>query len=76
MPAIHPWWAWKYLWNLWKVGFVVVLCLIPILASDYCVMLPCTMLFLTAGGLLRGYSRDLPVCTRCSLELEPRASKT
>lgn len=68
--AISPWRGWKPLWTAWKVGFVVVLCCFPILAADYCVMLPSTMLYLVGGGLLRGYAREKPVCRRCSLELD------
>lgn len=68
--AIHPWRGWKPAWLAWKVGLVGVICMMPLLASDYCVMLPSTMLYLTAGGLLRGFAREKPVCTRCSLELD------
>ena len=72
--AIRPWPWWNLLWNAWKVGFALILCLMPFLASDYCVMLPSTMLFLASGGLLRGYAKQKPVCRTCSLELDP-ASK-
>ena len=71
--ALAPWPGWKTLWNVWKVGFAVVIVCAPLLASDFCVMLPCTMMYLTAGGLLRGYARQKPVCNKCSLELEPQA---
>lgn len=68
--AITPWWGWKPAWHVWKVGFVLVLCLTPFLASDYCIMLPSTMLYLVSGGLLRGLAQEKPVCSQCSLELE------
>jgi len=70
VPAIEPWRWWGALWNVWKVGFVIVLVCFPIMAADYCVMLPSMMLYMVGGGLLRGYAREKPVCTRCSLELD------
>lgn len=71
--TIDPWRGWKPLWVAWRVGFVGILVGFPILASDYCVMLPSTMLYLAAGGILRGYARERPVCRRCSLELDEAA---
>ncbi|MEZ4339879.1 MAG: hypothetical protein R3B82_24930 [Sandaracinaceae bacterium] len=68
--AIEPWRGWKPLWNVWKVGFALMIVGFPVLASDYCVMLPSCMLYLAGGGLLRGYAREKPVCRRCSLELD------
>ncbi len=68
--AIEPWRGWKPLWTAWKVGFVGILCAFPILAADYCVMLPSCMLYLVGGGLLRGYAREKAVCRKCSLELD------
>lgn len=69
VPAIRPWRGWRHAWTIWKVGLVGVLALSPLLASDYCVMLPSMMLYLAAGGSLRGYAKTQPVCRRCSLEL-------
>ena len=76
VDAIVPWPGWKYLWTAWKVGIVAIVVCFPILASDYCVMLPCTMLYLAAGGPLRTYVKQRPVCTRCSLELDPVPART
>lgn len=66
---IRPWRGWPIGWTVWKVGLVGVLALSPLLASDYCVMLPSMMLYLAAGGPLRSLARTRPVCRRCSLEL-------
>ncbi len=68
--VIQPWRGWKPAWLAWKVGVVGVLALTPLLASDFCVMLPSMMLYLASGGILRGLARQLPVCSRCSLEID------
>lgn len=70
VTPIRPWRGWKPCWHAWKVGVVLAVVLFPLLASDYCVMLPCTMLYLAAGGPLRSYAREKPVCSRCSLDLD------
>jgi hypothetical protein len=72
--AIRPWRGWKPAWAIWKVGFVGALALFPLLASDYCVMLPSMMLYIAAAGPLRSFARQPPVCGRCSLELEEGAN--
>lgn len=69
VPVIRPWHGWPIGWTVWRVGLVGVLALMPFLASDYCVMLPSSMLYLAAGGPLRSFARTPPVCRRCSLEL-------
>lgn len=69
VPVIRPWRGWRVGWTVWRVGLVGVLAASPLLASDYCVMLPSMMLYLAAGGPLRSYARTPPVCRRCSLEL-------
>lgn len=69
VSVIRPWRGWKPAWLAWKLFLVVVLALFPLLASDYCVMLPSMMLYILAGGPLRAFARQLPVCRRCSLEL-------
>ncbi|MGE0785403.1 MAG: hypothetical protein AB7S26_06935 [Sandaracinaceae bacterium] len=74
--ALRPWRGWRPAWHAWKVGFAVVLCISPILASDYCVMLPSTMMYLVAGSILRSHARLKPVCSRCSLELDDAPAGT
>jgi hypothetical protein len=69
VPSIRPWHGWKPAWTAWKVGVVGVIAMTPLLASDFCVMLPSMMVYLTAGGPLRAYAKTRPVCRRCSLEL-------
>lgn len=69
---IRPWRGWKPAWTAWKVGLVGVLALTPLLASDFCVMLPSMMLYLLAGSPLRSLARTAPTCTRCSLDLDER----
>lgn len=66
---LRPWRGWGISWTVWKVGLIGVLALSPLLASDYCVMLPSMMIYLVAGGRLRELARTRPVCRRCSLEL-------
>lgn len=69
VPPLRPWRGWRPAWNAWKIGLVGVLALFPVLATDFCIMLPGMMLYLSAGGPLRMYARERPVCRRCSLEL-------
>lgn len=66
----RPWRGWKTAWILWRVLFVVALCLSPMLAADYCVMLPSFMVFLTAGGPTYARAKVRPACRRCLLELD------
>lgn len=70
MPVIRPWRGWKPAWTVWKVFLGVYLLLFPLLASDYCIMLPSMMLYVVAGGPLRSFARQKPVCRRCSAELD------
>lgn len=70
VPVIRPWRGWKPAWLVWKIGLVGVVALAPFLASDFCVMLPSMMLYLAAGGSLRAFAKQRPVCRRCSLELD------
>jgi hypothetical protein len=72
--VVRPWRGWKIAWAAWKVLFVGVLLLFPLLASDFCILLPSTMLFIAAAGPLRAYARQPPICARCSLELDEEAT--
>lgn len=69
VPSLRPWRGWRPAWRAWKIGLVGVLALSPILAADFCVMVPSMMLYLAAGGTLRTFAQERPVCRRCSLEL-------
>jgi hypothetical protein len=64
--------GWVIGWNVWKVGVLGIALLWPVLAADYCVMLPSTMIYLAAGGPLRSFAITKPCCRRCSLELDER----
>lgn len=75
VDPIRTWRGFRVGWTIWRIGLVGVLALSPLLASDYCVMLPSMMFYLAAGGPLRALARTRPVCPRCSLELEHGAPK-
>jgi hypothetical protein len=70
VPVIVPWSGWKPALYVWYVmmGFLVLL--FPVMASDYCVMIPTMMALILAGSPLHRYAREKPVCLRCSLELD------
>lgn len=67
--VIRVWSGWKWCWRVWLAGLVVLLALTPLLAYDFCVLIPGMMVYIAAGGPLRHLARTAPVCRRCSLEL-------
>jgi len=67
--VLREWGGWKWCWRVWIAGAVVMLAATPFLAYDFCVMIPCMMLYLVAGSSLRMLAKQRPVCRRCSLEL-------
>lgn len=75
VPVARPWRGWKPAWLAWRAGLLVALALSPILAADYCVMLPSFMVFLAAGGPTYAHAKLRPSCRRCLLELDERLAK-
>lgn len=76
VPYVAPWEGWRYAWWAW-VGMMGVLVLaFPIMASDYCVMIPTMMGIIVAGGPLYRLRHERPTCAICSLELDRRGGGT
>jgi hypothetical protein len=70
--SVHPirvWHGWKHCFRVWLGGLVVMLAMTPLLAYDFCVLIPGMMLYMVAGSPLRHLARTAPVCRRCSLDL-------
>jgi hypothetical protein len=68
--VVRPWHGWKAARNAWYVVMGLMVLLFPVMASDFCVMIPTLMLMILAGSPLHALAREKPVCTRCSLELD------
>lgn len=69
VDPIRVWHGWNWCWRAWLCGLVVVVAMAPLLAYDFCVLIPGMMIYIAAGGPLRTLARTAPVCRRCSLEL-------
>ncbi len=69
VDAIVPWRGWSVARYGWYGMLGVLVLVFPIMACDYCVMIPTMMGIILAGGPLHWLARQKPVCTRCSLEL-------
>ncbi|MEQ8460832.1 MAG: hypothetical protein RLO52_20245 [Sandaracinaceae bacterium] len=67
--VLREWSGWKWCWRAWVAGACVMLAATPLLAYDFCVIIPSMMLYLVAGSSLRMLARQRPVCRRCSFEL-------
>lgn len=67
--VIRVWHGWRWCWRIWFAGAVALFAMTPLLAWDFCVVIPSMMLYVAAGGPLYHLSRTKPVCRKCSLEL-------
>jgi hypothetical protein len=76
VSAIVPWRGWVWLKRLWWVGVAIVLALFPLLAADFCVMLPSSIAYVLAGGILHRLASEQPICGRCSLPLSRTSGGT
>lgn len=70
VPVIRVWSGWKWCWRVWLTGFLMMIAMTPLLAYDFCVIIPGMMVYIAAGGPLYHLARTRPVCRRCSLELD------
>lgn len=68
---ILPWPHWRKVWFTWCGAIGVLTVVSPVMSSDYCVMIPTMMGIIVAGGPIYRYSREKPICTVCSAELDP-----
>ena len=71
VEPIRPWSGWKPALMVWYVAIGGLVLLFPLMASDYCVMIPTMMAIILAGSPLHRLAREKPVCSVCSLELDP-----
>ena len=70
-PVVAPWSGWRWAFRLWVAVVVLLGALSPVLSSDYCVMIPSTMMVLAAGGPLLRLARERPSCRRCGAMIQP-----
>lgn len=71
VPVIRPWPHWRYCLGVWYGMIGLIVLLFPVMASDYCVMIPTMMAIILAGSPLHRLAKEKPVCKVCSLELDP-----
>lgn len=70
VPAILPWPGWQVARYGWYATIGVMLFAFPVMAADYCVMIPTMMGIILAGSTVHAYAKQKPVCKLCSLELD------
>lgn len=70
VPALLPWRGWNYVRYGWYGTIAVMLTVSPIMAADYCIMIPTMMGIILAGSTVHWISAQKPVCQICSLDLE------
>jgi hypothetical protein len=71
VSAILPWPGWKPALYVWYVVMGLIVVLFPVMAADYCVMIPTMMCLIIAGSPLHRFAGEKPVCCICSAELAP-----
>jgi hypothetical protein len=70
VSALMPWHGWKNALRGWAVGVGVLAVLSPFWSVDWCIMIPSAFAYLVAGSVLLRLSREKPVCSVCSLDLD------
>jgi hypothetical protein len=63
--ATWPWTGWHVLRNLWLCGIGLLLAMSPIIMADIYVVLPLSLVFVSAIGPLSSLTRIRPTCLRC-----------
>jgi hypothetical protein len=71
VAALMPWAGWRTALRVWGVGVAVLAVLAPFWSADFCIMIPSAFAYLVAGSVLLRLSRERPVCSVCSLDLDP-----
>lgn len=71
VPVVRPWPYWRYALYVWYGMMGLLVLLFPVMASDYCVMIPTMMMITLAGSPLHRLAAEKPVCRVCSLEIDP-----
>ena len=67
---VSPWRGWRAARVVWFVVVGIMLCVSPIMMSDYAVMIPTMMVIIAAYGPLHGAASQVPTCRRCGLGFE------
>lgn len=57
--------------RVWLGMVTVIALLYPVLAVDYCFMIPCMVMVLAAAGPVRRLALERPSCRRCGAEVTP-----
>jgi hypothetical protein len=71
VEATWPWSGWVNLRKAWFVGLGLILLGSPLLMADMYVLMPCSMLFISAIGPLNTLARTRPTCLQCGSVVEP-----
>lgn len=71
VSAIMPWGGWKNTLRAWGVGVLALAALSPFWGADFCIMIPSSFAYLLAGSVLFRLAKKQPVCSVCSLDLDP-----
>lgn len=69
VEVVRPWRGWRSTLYVWYGVMGLLVLLFPVMAADFCVMIPTMMVLILAGSPLHRLAKELPVCTQCSLEL-------
>lgn len=72
-PADAPWPHWRKVRNAYVASAFLIAAAGPILAADYCVMIPSAFIYMTAWGPLNGLASERPTCRKCGGIVEERA---
>ncbi len=70
VETLRPARVWKPALRAWYVLMLGLAVAFPIMASDFCVMLPTMMALILAGSPLHRLARERPSCLRCSYEFD------
>lgn len=60
-----PWPHWRKVRAAYLVSVVGLLAIGPVLAVDYCVMIPSAFIYMTAWGPLNGLAQEPITCRKC-----------
>lgn len=63
VQVIRPWTGWKPALYVWYGTMGLLVLLFPVMASDFCVMIPTMMMIMLAGSPLHRLAREKPVCS-------------
>ncbi len=72
---VLPWPHWRKVWIGWICTIGLITVLFPVMASDFCVMIPTMMAIIVAGGPIYRYASQLPSCSVCSAVLDPARAR-